>query len=467
VGICQICYNRGMSIALLFIALISLIFFAIRPIKIGGIVLNMVTVPLAVIFVLFVWGVIDYSTLLSGFFGSGSIVPWEILLLFFSVAYVSISADASGIFDWVAAKAISVVGGSGWKLFFFVFLFSSILTILTSNDIVILTLTPIIFYLSRYAKINVIPLLFAQFYAANTASMFFLIGNPTNIIVSNAFGFSFWEYVQVMGLPTIVALFVLAALLVILFGHQVTHRFELKRSIHFFLPSRTNALISSVLLVGMLISLSVAHLASLPLWFITLLFATLMLGKDLFRQYAHDIIEKRHKRNYFQRWFEKEYGSARVIVRRMPTQLFFFIAAMFILVSGLNEVGIVDFFAKRLVQFSIDLPTTILSMGVLSAFLANIINNQPMTIFLSHVLTSESFQRIPVLWQKGSAFALVIGSNLGANLTLLGALAGLLWKDILKEKGIIISYKDFLLKGLVIVPITLCASLLTLIFVLS
>jgi arsenical pump membrane protein len=456
-----------MSIALFFLALFSIIFFAIRPINKGGIVLNMVTVSLAVIFVLFVWGMIDKTTLLSGFFGNGSIVPWEIVVLFFSAAYVSISTDASGVFDWVAAQAIKVVDGSGWKLFVFIFVFSSVLTILTSNDIVILTLTPIVFYLSHYAKVNVIPLLFAQFYAANTASMFFLIGNPTNIIVANALDVNFWEYVQVMGLPTIVTLFVLFALLIILFGPQITHRFELKRSIHFFLPSKVNALVSSVLLVGMLVSLSVAHLLNLPLWFVALFFATVMLGKDLLRQFIHDHIQKRQERNYFYQWFEKEYDGVLAVMKRMPFQFFFFLMAMFILVSGLKEVGVVAWMAQGLALHMSDLFSSIFSMGIISTVIANLVNNQPMTIFFSYVITSETYRALPSLWQEGSAYALIIGSNLGANLSLFGALAGLMWSAILKEKKILISYKDFLGKGIIIVPITLCASLLTLVFVLQ
>jgi len=79
-------------------------------------------------------------------------------------------------------------------LFFYFFFLSSLITLFTSNDIVILTLTPIIFYFGKHAKVKMMPYLIAEFFAANIWSMFLYIGNPTNIIVAMASGLNFYEY---------------------------------------------------------------------------------------------------------------------------------------------------------------------------------------------------------------------------------------------------------------------------------
>ena len=63
-------------------------------------------------------------------------------------------------------------------------LLSSVITVMTSNDIVILTLTPIIVYFASYTKADPVPFLFVQFFSSNIWSMFLIIGNPTNIIVA-------------------------------------------------------------------------------------------------------------------------------------------------------------------------------------------------------------------------------------------------------------------------------------------
>lgn len=71
---------------------------------------------------------------------------------------------------------------------------SSCMTIVSSNDIVILTLTPIICNVASQAECDPTPLLFAQFYAANVWSILLVIGNPTNIIVAEANNISFLQY---------------------------------------------------------------------------------------------------------------------------------------------------------------------------------------------------------------------------------------------------------------------------------
>ncbi|HEX6409119.1 MAG TPA: anion permease [Sphingomicrobium sp.] len=92
------------------------------------------------------------------------------------------------------------------RLILYVFIISSVLTLFTSNDIVILTLTPIIFAICVHARIhNGKLLLLSQFVAANTLSMGLLIGSPTNIIIGEAFQINFIEYVAIMFVPAVFA----------------------------------------------------------------------------------------------------------------------------------------------------------------------------------------------------------------------------------------------------------------------
>ena len=88
-----------------------------------------------------------------------------------------------------------------------------------------------------------------------------------------------------------------------------------------------------------------------------------------------------------------------------------------------------------------------------------------MTIFFSNILINDSFVVSEAIF-KGSAYAVVIASNLAASVTILGALAGLMWKKILATKGLNVSYTDFLKKGILITPIVFLATLATLYLVL-
>jgi arsenical pump membrane protein len=94
----------------------------------------------------------------------------------------------------LAIKTVKASKGRGHKLFFSFFLLSAGMSVLTSNDIVVLTLTPIICALANFAKIDPIPTLLGQFFAANLSGVMLFTSNPTNIIVSEAYGISFLEY---------------------------------------------------------------------------------------------------------------------------------------------------------------------------------------------------------------------------------------------------------------------------------
>jgi len=116
--------------------------------------------------------------------GVNNLIPWQIIVIFFTVAYVTLSIDATGILEYFSFKILKWSKGSGTSLFFGLIVFASLMTIFTSNDIVVLALTPIIFYIGRHSKVNPWIFLITIFFMANTWSMFFYIDNPTDIMVA-------------------------------------------------------------------------------------------------------------------------------------------------------------------------------------------------------------------------------------------------------------------------------------------
>ena len=105
--------------------------------------------------------------------------------------------------------------------FFIIYFLVAILTIFTSNDIVILTFTPFICYFSKKGKINPIPYLVMEFINANTYSMLLSIGNPTNIYLSASFNISFLTYFIKMLIPTLFASLASLLVLIILFRSEL------------------------------------------------------------------------------------------------------------------------------------------------------------------------------------------------------------------------------------------------------
>jgi arsenical pump membrane protein len=420
-----------MSITMVCLAIAASIWFAIRPVRMGRLPLNGGTVSLAALAGLVILGIVGTASLKLGVFGSGTLVPWEIIVIFFTTAYISISADRTGLFDFAAHKIVRAAGGQGGQLFVFIYLFSCVLTVFTSNDIVILTLTPIIFYLGKHASINVIPLLFAEYFGANTSSMLLYIGNPTNIIIGNALSLGFLSFTKAMWLPALVATVGNLAALYAYFRTEITRTFTLRDESTFDVSNWPSAIAGFGLLAALLTLLLISERVGWPIWGVTAAVCLACLVKDV-------IFSPGDRTN-----------GIRETVSRMPWQILPFVFSFFVFIAALNGLGGVDWLAAGLAKASGTLFMAIVSCGIAGIILANLLNNQPMSILFAAVLTSSAFA-VPPEAKTGAAYAAIAASNLGANVTLIGALAGLMWSQILRDKGITIEYGRFLRAGLVI-----------------
>jgi arsenical pump membrane protein len=99
--------------------------------------------------------------------------------------------------------------------------------------------------------------------------------------------------------------------------------------------------------------------------------------------------------------------------------------------------------------------------GTSSALLSNVLNNIPMTVMYTQLISSLSGKAV-----TNAVYATVIGSNIGAYFTPFGALAGIMWMSILKHKKIALSYSEFIKYGLLTGTIVLLGSLAALSIVL-
>ena len=97
-----------------------------------------------------------------------------------------------------AAKVMKHGGTSQLKLFVLLYIIISLVTLVTSNSTIVLTFTPFICYFAKNSNINPVPYVFMEYIAANTWSMFLMIGNTTNVYVATYFGVGFLDYVAVM-----------------------------------------------------------------------------------------------------------------------------------------------------------------------------------------------------------------------------------------------------------------------------
>ena len=134
---------------------------------------------------------------------------------------MSVYLDKVGFFKLLATKVMKHAGTSQEKLFILLSLIISSVTIFTSNSTIVLTFTPFICYFAKNSNIDPVPFVFMAYVAANTWSMFLVIGNTTNVYIATYFGAGFMEYVRMMALPTVFAAVVSFSLLFLIFRKKL------------------------------------------------------------------------------------------------------------------------------------------------------------------------------------------------------------------------------------------------------
>jgi arsenical pump membrane protein len=351
---------------------------------------------------------------------------------------LSVFLDEVGFFRYLASKMLGKAGSGQMKLFFMLYATVSVLTVFTSNDIVILTFTPFICYFSANAGIDPIPYLVTEFVAANSWSMALVIGNPTNIYLATAGGIGFLEYFLHMILPTLAAGLVSLLVLFLIF------RKKLKKPIT-ALPAATLRIADKGLLVlgllhlgGCTVLVASASFFSLPMWLICLCFAlSLFVTTGIYC-----LIRRRRPLELAHTFF------------RVPWQLAPFMLSMFVLILTLQRYGITD----KVTDF-LGMGGSVFLYGLAAYLACNIINNIPMSVFFSAVLLP-----LTGMANTGATYAVIAASNLGAIFTPVGALAGIMWMSILREKNVKFSFADFSKYGIAVSLPALLAALFTLQF---
>lgn len=209
---------------------------------------------------------------ISTIIDKNGINPIEILILFISMSILSITLDEAGFFKTCAYYATNISKKSQIKLFVSISVVVSLLTIFTSNDIVILTFTPFICYFAKNTKINPIPYIIGEFVFANTWSMMLMIGNPTNIFLSASFGITFFGYFKVMVIPTFLAGITACLVLLIMFRKDFRKPIDGDNTIEKPIINKFVNFIGLVHLLGCIVLLTVSSYIEIEMWLVCAIF---------------------------------------------------------------------------------------------------------------------------------------------------------------------------------------------------
>lgn len=374
---------------------------------------------------------VDFNDIKNEFINNSSINPLKILILFFSMTFISIFLDEVGFFKLIAIKILSKVNNKQITLFICLYFLVAILTVFTSNDIIVLTFTPFICYFCKNAGINPLPYLVGIFISSNTYSMMFIIGNPTNIYLATSQGIDFISYFKIMFIPTILSGLIEFIILILLFRKNLNDKI-LSREIEKQEYNKFLIIIGLIHLFICLIFLIISSYLNIEMYLISLISALSL----LIISFVYFIVKKIKLSKYLD------------ILKRLPFELIPFMLSMFIIVLALNKQNI-----PSLISNYLNNGNEIINYGISSFLMCNVMNNIPMSVFYASIINIGDLK---------ATYSTIIGSNLGAFLTPIGALAGIMFTSLLKKYDVKYTFIDFIKYGVIISIPTLLVALFSL-----
>ena len=330
----------------------------------------------------------------------------------------------SGIFEYLAIKSAKIAKGNPWRIMIAFMIITAVLSAFLDNVTTVLLIGPMTFSICQKLELNPVPYLMTQIMSSNLGGTATLIGDPPNIMIGSAADISFAQFVMYDG--PIVVISMAAAILMFRFiygkGLSVApEKMELIMQMDEKEQIRDQALfVKSVIMIFLVALAFILHDAlELKTSIIALSCAALMIliGKQDVEETVHDV-----------EW---------------PTIVFF--AFLFIVVGGLEKVGIIQNIADLMVSTT-GTHYVILMLVILwvSALCSAVLDNIPFVATLIPLIMTMEADGIDVwpLW-----WAVSIGACFGGNGTIIGASANVVLTGIAGRRGYPITFIDFLKIG--------------------
>lgn len=356
----------------------------------------------------------------------------DVYLFLTGMMLLAETAREEKLFDWLAANATKFAKGSASKLFVLIYIVAIFITAFLSNDATAVVLTPAVAAAARSAKINKpLPFLLICAFVANAASFLLPISNPANLIIYQNHLPSLFQWIPLYILPSFFSIAITFLFL------RLTQRKSLQQkvAVEVFVPPLSKGSLTA--LIGIIV-------AGIVLLTCSALNISLGLPTALTGIITTSIVLIIVKKKPFK------------ILKGISWQILFLVAGLFVIVEALNKTGLTKMIATTLHQsWSNSVDQTVWVAGLATAFGCNLINNLPAGLIAASALQGG---HLPELVHR----SVLIGIDLGPNLSVPGSLATILWIAALRKEGVSITGWQFLKLGFIIMLTALLFALASL-----
>jgi arsenical pump membrane protein len=353
----------------------------------------------------------------------------DVYLFLIGMMLLAELARLQGLFDWLAAHAAGHARGSGARLFTLLYLVGTVVTVFLSNDATAVVMTPAVAAVARAAKAEQpLPYLLVCAFIANAASFVLPISNPANLVIYGSHLPPLLEWLPRYALPSLLA--IVATYVVLRF----TQRAALRQSIAREVPMPALSAGGRIAAFGIGITAVALMMASALDWQLGL--PTCLAG---LATAAVVLLRTR--------------GSPLAVARDISWGVLPLVAGLFVLVEALNRTGAMQALAGALHDAAAQSAVgTAWGAGVMLALACNLLNNLPAGLIAG---TAVQAAQVP----HSVTGAVLIGIDIGPNLSVTGSLATILWLSALRREGLTVGGFAFLKLGLLVMPPALLLAL--------
>ena len=347
------------------------------------------------------------------------------MMLFVSVVKLS------GMFEFLAIKCARLAKGDPWKVMLLFVLLTAVLSAFLDNVTTVLLIGPMTLTVCKLLDVNPIPFFMTEILASNIGGTATLIGDPPNIMIGSAAGFTFFDFILYDAPAVVIILAAVLAVFYFLYGRKMhvndEHRARIMELDEHAMIKNKRLLKQSYVMIGLVVVGFMAH-------------GALGLESSVIALGAAGIIMLISGESIEEALSQVEW-----------TTLAFF-AGLFVIVGAMAETGVIEMLAQALIGATGgNVFVTMLVLLVGSAVISSFLDNIPFVATMIPILLameSTGMDVTPLWW------AVSLGACLGGNGTLIGASANVVLSDISKKHGHEITFVQFLKTGFPIMLLT-------------
>lgn len=355
----------------------------------------------------------------------------DVYLFLTGMMIMSELARREGVFDWVAVHAVSISTGSRKRLFWLVYGIGVVVTVFLSNDATAVVLTPAVLAAVKAADAEPLPYLFICAFVANAASFVLPISNPANLVVYRDHMPPLLQWLRTFGLPSVASIIVTALVLRWLSSKS------LRGNMNQTVDEKPLSATGRVTLYGiafLAITLMVASALSFDL-------GIPACAAGLLVAFAISV---------------RDNATPKAIAKNIAWSVLPLVAGLFVIVEAINGAGALSICVRALHEIATWRPLhASLVSGFGIAVISNLMNNLP-----SGLISGAAIHAAGIVGPVRDA--VLIGVDLGPNLSITGSLATILWLIAIRRDGQSIGFWKFLKWGVLAMTPALTLSILAL-----